>query len=75
MSEIKTSETYREKAKVSADKRATLGEDIDLSNYVASADEQPYQDDPSQIPVSTKEQMMEAGVLLDDVSQRAGTRK
>jgi len=73
MSEIKTSKTYREKAEASAGKRATLGEDIDLNNFVSSADEQPYQNDPSQIPVSTKEQMLEAGVILDDISQRAGT--
>jgi len=63
----------KDKAKAAAAKPAALGEDIDLSTYVDSAEEQPYQDDPSQLPPKTKEQMLEAGVILDDVSRRSGT--
>lgn len=73
MPEIKSSKTYRDKAKAASAKAAALGEDIDLGIYVSSAEEQPYQDDPSQLPAKVKEQMLGAGVILDDVSQRSGT--
>ncbi len=73
MREIKSSKTYRDKAKAASAKPAAIGEDIDLSAYVSSAEEQPYQADPSQLPTKAKEQMLEAGVTLDDVSQRSGT--
>jgi Fe-S cluster assembly scaffold protein SufB len=73
MSEVKTSRTYKDKAQAAANKPAALGEDIDLNTYLNSAEEQPYQDDPSQLPAKAKEQMLEAGVILDDVSQRSGT--
>ena len=71
--EIKSSKTYRDKAKAAAAKSAALGDDIDLGTYVSSAEEQPYQTDPSQLPAQAKEQMLEVGVMLDDVSQRSGT--
>ena len=73
MREIKSSKAYRDKAKAASAKPAALGEDIDLSTYISSAEEQPYQADPSKLPAKAKEQMMGAGVILDDVSQRAGT--
>ena len=63
----------KDRAKAAVTKPAALGEDIDLSAYVSSAEEQPYQDDPSQLPAKAKEQMLGAGVILDDVSQRSGT--
>ena len=73
MSEVKTSRTYKDKAQAAANKPAALGEDIDLNTYISSAEEQPYQADPSQLPAKAKERMLEAGVILDDVSQRSGT--
>ena len=73
MSEVKTSRTYKDKAQAAANKPAALGEDIDLNTYLSSAEEQPYQVDPSQLPAKAKEHMLEAGVILDDVSQRSGT--
>ncbi len=73
MSEVKTSKTYKDKAQAAANKPAALGEDIDLNTYISSAEEQPYQADPSQLPARVKEQMLGAGVILDDVSQRSGT--
>jgi len=73
MTEVKSSKSHKDKAKAAAAKPATLGEDIDLNIYTNSAEEQPYQDDPSKFPAQTKEQMLEAGVMLDDVSQRSGT--
>lgn len=71
--EVESSKTYRDKAKVASAKPASFGEDIDLNSYVDSTEEQPYQDDPSRLPVETKEQMMQVGVTLDDISQRSGT--
>ena len=73
MPEIKSSKTFKDRAKAAANKPAALGEDIDLSSYVSSAEEQPYQDDPAKLPAKAKEQMLEAGVILDDTSQRSGT--
>ncbi|MFO7995855.1 MAG: SufD family Fe-S cluster assembly protein [Dehalococcoidia bacterium] len=54
-------------------KPAAFGEDIDLDTYVSSAEEQPFQADPSKLPARTKQRMLGAGVILDDISQRAGT--
>jgi len=73
MLEIKSSKTYRDKAKAASAKPAALGEDIDLGIYVSSAEEQPYQADPSQLPAKAKEKMLGAGLILDDLSQRSGT--
>jgi len=73
MSEIKSSESYRKKAKAAAAKAAAFGEDIDLSTYLTSAEEQPYQSDPEQLPAQAREHMLEAGVVLDDTSQSSGT--
>jgi len=71
--EIKSSQTYRDKAKAASAKPAAHGDDIDLGIYVSSAEEQPYQTDPSQLPAKAKEQMLGVGVILDDTSQRSGT--
>ena len=70
---IKPSQTYKDKAKAASAKPAAVGEDIDLNTYASSADEQPYQADPSQLPTQAKKRMLGAGVVLDDVSQRSGT--
>jgi Fe-S cluster assembly scaffold protein SufB len=73
MSKANRSETQRDKAKGAAAKPASLGEDIDLSKYVSSGEEHKYQADPSRLPAEAKEQMLGAGVMLDDASQRSGT--
>jgi Fe-S cluster assembly scaffold protein SufB len=73
MRDVESSKTYKDRAKAAITKPATLGEDIDLSAYTGAAEEQPYQDDPSQLPAQAREQMLEAGVILDDTSQRSGT--
>lgn len=65
--------TLRDKAKAASAKPAPLGEDIDLDVYVSSAEEQPYQADPSELPAAAKERMLGAGVSLDHVRQRSGT--
>ncbi len=73
MREIKSSASYRDKAGAASAKAAAFGEDIDLSTYVSSTEEQPYLADPSQLPARAKEQMLRVGVGLDDVTQRSGT--
>jgi Fe-S cluster assembly scaffold protein SufB len=73
MSEVRTPKTYKDKAKAAENKRAALGEDIDLSLYTSSTEAEPYQDDLSKLPTQAKEQMLSAGVILDDTSQRSGT--
>jgi len=71
--EMVSSETHKDKARAAAAKPAAFGEDIDLGTYVSSAEEQPPQVDPSKLPARTKKRMLEAGVILDDPGQRAGT--
>lgn len=63
----------REKARQAVNKRALFGEDIDLSRYSVPADEQCYEENPSKLPVEVKRDMLNVGVMLDDLSQRAGT--
>jgi len=71
--ETRSSKTHKDKAKAAAAKPAAFGEDIDLSIYVSSTEEQPYRTDPSKLPARAKERMLEVGVILDDPGQRAGT--
>jgi len=71
--EIASSEKHKDKAKAAAAKPAAFGEDIELGAYVSSTEEQPSQVDPSGLPARAKERMLEAGIILDDPGQRAGT--
>jgi Fe-S cluster assembly scaffold protein SufB len=73
MGRIKASKAYQDKAKAAAGKQAAFGEDIDLSRYTGDGAAHPYEADPSKLPRKTKEQMLGAGVMLDDPSQRSGT--
>ncbi len=73
MSKKKTSQDYKGKAKAAVDKVAALGEDINLSEFVNADEKHAYSDDPSRLPSKAKKQMLEAGVMLDDTSQRSGT--
>jgi Fe-S cluster assembly scaffold protein SufB len=73
MSEVKSKETLKEKARAAANKPAALGEDLDLNAFVSEAEKLPYQADPSQLPAKAKEQMLGVGVMLDDMRQRSGT--
>jgi Fe-S cluster assembly scaffold protein SufB len=71
--EMVLSKTHKDKARAAAAKPAAFGEDIDLDAYVSSAEEQPSQVDLSRLPARAKKRMLEAGVILDDPGQRAGT--
>lgn len=73
MSEITRSKKIREKAEKALGKPALLGDDINLDAYSQVAEEHPYQEDPSRLSPQAKERILEAGVVLDDSSQRSGT--
>ena len=73
MSEITRSKAAKERAERAREKAAALGDDIDLDAYSQVAEEHPYQEDPSHLQPQAKERMLEAGVVLDDPSQRSGT--
>lgn len=73
MNKAKASQNFKDKAKAAADKAAALGEDIDLSEYTSAGEKHAYRDNPSQLPAKAKKHMLDAGVMLDDTSQRSGT--
>jgi Fe-S cluster assembly scaffold protein SufB len=73
MNKKNTSANYKDKAKAAVDKKASLGEDIDLSKYVSADEKHTYHENPSQLPAKAKKSMLGAGVMLDDTSQRSGT--
>jgi Fe-S cluster assembly scaffold protein SufB len=73
MTKKSVSRTFTDKARAAIDKKAALGEDIDLKQYSSTDSEHPYRSDPSQLPPEVKERMLGAGVMLEDTSQRSGT--
>ncbi|HTY81358.1 MAG TPA: SufD family Fe-S cluster assembly protein [Dehalococcoidales bacterium] len=73
MTETKDSETFKEKARAAVDKKAALGEDIDLKKYTSEEEEYAYRKNPSELPSAVKERVLTAGVMLEDMSQRSGT--
>jgi len=73
MSDFKTSKNIKDKAKAAAAKQAIYGDDINIGNYEVAGDKLPYKEDPSQLDSKTKGKMLEAGIMLDDPSQRSGT--
>jgi Fe-S cluster assembly scaffold protein SufB len=68
-----SSEDARARAREALDKKAALGEDIDIASYSPGAAEHPYQEDPSRLPADDRANMLNVGVTLDDLSQRGGT--
>ncbi len=63
----------KEKAKAAIEKKASMGEDVDLTAFTTSAEEHPYQKEPSNLPLKTKTQMLSAGIMLDNPTERTGT--
>ncbi len=63
----------KERARAAVEKKASMGEDIDLTAFTTSAEEHPYQKEPSNLPRETKTQMLSAGIMLDNPSERTGT--
>jgi len=64
---------FKERAAKAQDKKALLGQDIDLSSYQSQPTQSPAQVEPSSIAAEDKERMLSAGIMLDDLSQRSGT--
>jgi hypothetical protein len=73
MPEVKLSETLKDKAKAAANKPAALGKNLDLNAFVGGAESLPYLADPSQLSPEAKKQMLEVGVMVNDMRQRSGT--
>lgn len=67
------SKVTKAKAKKSPAKTAPLSVEVDLDAYSHTAEEHPYQEDPSRLSSTDKERIKEVGVVLDDHSQRSGT--
>lgn len=72
MSEIDSTNVSKG-SKAPASERTPGVEDIDLEEFVHSADELPYQEDPTQLSAEAKRQMLDVGVTLDGSGQRSGT--
>jgi len=70
---LASSRKRKELAEKALDKKAALGEDIDVTAYSSSVKEHSYQEEPSQFSPEEKAQMVQVGVTLDDLSQRGGT--
>ncbi|MFA5450513.1 MAG: SufD family Fe-S cluster assembly protein [Dehalococcoidales bacterium] len=62
-----------ERAKKAQDKKAAIGQDIDLSKYSTEAEQKMLQVNPADISKEDKQRMLSAGIMLDDLSQRSGT--
>jgi len=73
MREVESSRTIKERARAALSKPSSLGEDLDLGKYTSSTEDLPYQGDPSQLSEEQRGQMAQAGIILDDRSQRSGT--
>jgi uncharacterized protein len=73
MTRKNVSSADQEKAMAAVNKKASLGEDIDLNKYTGKDSDHPYQKDPSELPSEVKERMLSAGVVLEDTKQRSGT--
>jgi Fe-S cluster assembly scaffold protein SufB len=68
-----TADDKRELAENALEKKAALGSDIDLQQYSTDGDRHEYLEDPARLPSGDKANMLGAGVMLDDMSQRSGT--
>lgn len=73
MRKLESNQSRKKRAQEASQKQASLGVDIDLNKYVHTADELPYQEDPSGLSSDTKERMLASGIVLADRSQRSGT--
>ena len=72
MHKVRTDDRH-EAAKAAANKKAALGPDVDLQAFATEVDEHKYLKDPSKLPAADKENMLKAGVMVDDLGERSGT--
>ncbi|MCD6358789.1 MAG: SufD family Fe-S cluster assembly protein [Dehalococcoidia bacterium] len=73
MRDMRSSNAYRDKARIALNKPPAIGDDIDIDAYASSDEAVAYRDDPTELPTDIKEQMLDAGVVVDDLSHRSGT--
>jgi len=62
-----------DRARAAENKKAAIGDDLDLSAYDSQPAEKPVNADLSTLTDKDKQQMLTTGVMLDDLSQRSGT--
>ena len=62
-----------DKARAVSEKPASFGIDINLSEYESNSDAHSSAGDLSQLPISTKNTMLETGIVIDDTRYRSGT--
>lgn len=60
------------KAQQAKDKKALIGEDIDIESF-SKPDDSEYVEDVSTIKAEDKKKMLDIGITLDDLSERSGT--
>ena len=72
MSEVAAKKSH-ELAHDAAEKKAAIGPDIDLQQYVSDGEKHQYLEDPSQLALEDKATMLGSGVILDDLSERSAT--
>jgi Fe-S cluster assembly scaffold protein SufB len=63
----------REKALSAENKKAPLGDDVNIAGYESQSVPEPRQIDTAEIPEKDRQTILSTGVTLDDVSQRSGT--
>ncbi len=73
MSRLVRSSKKRQLAEKALEKKASLGEDVDIGSYSSGEDNHPYQEELSQLPDEDKNRMLDVGVTFDDAAQRSGT--
>jgi len=73
MTKPRTSESLNTRAKAASAKRGAIGEDIDLGQFESEAETAAYKANPAELPAVDKQKILEVGVVLDDLKQRAGT--
>lgn len=73
MRKVKTLNDNQHKAQSALHKAASTGQDLDLSRYTNPEKELPYQADLSGLPDADKQQMLGAGIMLDNLQERSGT--
>ena len=69
------SESKKEKAQAAINKKAAMGEDIDLGQFTRSAEEHPYRKDPSELTAATKSKMLCADRLAQGGNIKGFWRK
>jgi len=62
-----------DKARAAENKKAAIGDDLDLSSYHSQMADEPSNTNPTSLSAKDRQQMLSTGVMLDDLSQRSGT--